>query len=206
MYSRAYWVTKTIIAWNVDVVEGSCYLYASKVAALSVTDNGIQGHDLEIKLEEDRSGLPPNHKENAEMLPVCSYLVFWMNCSHMMVPLVLFILQKQCLYASGLPLPKQFMLTSIRIQWVGVPWKLSRWRKLMVFGVLKDQKVGKAVTTCMKYLSTIQARCILKNVMQMIHMQEGMLVLSISQQFFWNSYGFQQMESELYLLIFMLMI
>ncbi|MBA0566593.1 hypothetical protein Golob_011400 [Gossypium lobatum] len=60
LYSRAYWVTKTIIAWNVDVVEGSCYLYASKVAALSVTDNGIQGHDLEIKLEEDRSGLPPN--------------------------------------------------------------------------------------------------------------------------------------------------
>ncbi|MBA0775949.1 hypothetical protein Gotri_011031 [Gossypium trilobum] len=60
LYSRAYWVTKTIIAWNVDVVEGSCYLYASKVAALSVTDNGIQGHDLEIQLEEDRSGLPPN--------------------------------------------------------------------------------------------------------------------------------------------------
>ncbi|KAA3453437.1 Pullulanase 1, chloroplastic-like protein [Gossypium australe] len=60
LYSRAYWVTKTIIAWNVDVGEGSCYLYASKVAALSVTDNGIQGHDLEIKLEEDRSGLPPN--------------------------------------------------------------------------------------------------------------------------------------------------
>ncbi|MBA0659972.1 hypothetical protein Goklo_012044 [Gossypium klotzschianum] len=60
LYSRAYWVTKTIIAWNVAVVEGSCYLYASKVAALSVTDNGIQGHDLEIKLEEDRSGLPPN--------------------------------------------------------------------------------------------------------------------------------------------------
>ncbi|XP_039071914.1 pullulanase 1, chloroplastic [Hibiscus syriacus] len=60
LFSRAYWVTKTVIAWNVDVGEGSCYLYASKVAALSVTDNGIQGHDLEIKLEEDSSGLPPN--------------------------------------------------------------------------------------------------------------------------------------------------
>lgn len=53
----------------------------------------------------------------------------------------------------------------------------------MVFGVLKVQKVGKVVITCMKYLSTIQARCMLKNVMQMIHMQEGMLVLSISEQF-----------------------
>lgn len=28
-----------------DVGEGSCYLYASKVAALSVTDDGIQGLD-----------------------------------------------------------------------------------------------------------------------------------------------------------------
>ncbi|XVF23499.1 hypothetical protein REPUB_Repub13aG0044000 [Reevesia pubescens] len=60
LYSRAYWVTKTIIAWNVDVEDGSCYLYASKIAALSVTDDGIQGHDVEIKLEEDSSGLPPS--------------------------------------------------------------------------------------------------------------------------------------------------
>ncbi|XP_007010038.2 PREDICTED: pullulanase 1, chloroplastic isoform X1 [Theobroma cacao] len=60
LYSRAYWVSKTIIAWNVDVGDGSCYLYASKVAALSVTDDGIQGQDAEIKLEEDRNGLPPN--------------------------------------------------------------------------------------------------------------------------------------------------
>ncbi|OMO65703.1 hypothetical protein CCACVL1_21428, partial [Corchorus capsularis] len=60
LYSRAFWVSKSIIAWNVDVVDGSCYLYASKVAALSVTDDGIQGHDVKIKLEEDCSGLPQN--------------------------------------------------------------------------------------------------------------------------------------------------
>ncbi|XWS66234.1 hypothetical protein CRYUN_Cryun05aG0182100 [Craigia yunnanensis] len=60
LYSRAYWVTKTIIAWDVDVEDGSCYLYASKIAALSVTDDGIQGQDVEIKLEEDSSGLPPH--------------------------------------------------------------------------------------------------------------------------------------------------
>ncbi|XP_022765473.1 pullulanase 1, chloroplastic isoform X2 [Durio zibethinus] len=60
LHSRAYWVSKTIIAWNVDIGDGSCYLYASKIAALSVTDNGIQGCDVEIKLEEDGNGLPPN--------------------------------------------------------------------------------------------------------------------------------------------------
>ncbi|XP_039024754.1 uncharacterized protein LOC120157801 [Hibiscus syriacus] len=43
LYSRAYWVTETITAWNVDVGEGSCYLFASKAAALSVTEDGIQG-------------------------------------------------------------------------------------------------------------------------------------------------------------------
>lgn len=41
--SRAYWVSESIIAWNVYVSDGSCYLYASKNAVLSVTDDGIQG-------------------------------------------------------------------------------------------------------------------------------------------------------------------
>lgn len=45
----------------------------------------------------------------------------------------------------------------------------------MVFGVLKDQKAGKAVITCMKYLSTILAHCKLKIAAQMIHMLEGMV-------------------------------
>jgi hypothetical protein len=52
----------------------------------------------------------------------------------------------------------------------------------MVFGVLKDQKDGKAVIMSMKYLYTILAPCELKNAMQMIHMLEGMLVISVSQQ------------------------
>ncbi|KAF5729467.1 hypothetical protein HS088_TW21G01633 [Tripterygium wilfordii] len=60
LYSRAYWVSESIIAWNVDIGDGSCYLYASKVAALSVTDNGIQGEDVKIQLVEDIQGLPEN--------------------------------------------------------------------------------------------------------------------------------------------------
>lgn len=54
----------------------------------------------------------------------------------------------------------------------------------MEFGVLKDQKAGKVVIMCMKCLSTILAPYTLKNAMQMIHMLEGMLTISIFQQFF----------------------
>lgn len=45
LYSRAYWVSRSQIAWNVDAENGSCYLYASKTACLSVTNDGIQGLD-----------------------------------------------------------------------------------------------------------------------------------------------------------------
>lgn len=41
--SRAYWVSKSLIAWNVDAVDGSCYLYSSRRASLSAVDNGIEG-------------------------------------------------------------------------------------------------------------------------------------------------------------------
>ncbi|XP_049379170.1 pullulanase 1, chloroplastic [Solanum stenotomum] len=57
-YSRAFWVTKSIIAWNVGAGEGECYLYASRKAGLCVADDGIQGHDVKIKLERTNYGLP----------------------------------------------------------------------------------------------------------------------------------------------------
>ena len=47
-YSRAYWVSESVIAWNVDVGDGSCYLYSSKIAALSIGDGGIIGLDFTI--------------------------------------------------------------------------------------------------------------------------------------------------------------
>ncbi|MED6109054.1 Pullulanase 1, chloroplastic [Stylosanthes scabra] len=59
LYSRAYWVTESIIAWNIEVVENnSCSLLASKIASLTISDNQIQGEDVKIKLQEDRAGLP----------------------------------------------------------------------------------------------------------------------------------------------------
>ncbi|KAJ8765887.1 hypothetical protein K2173_020403 [Erythroxylum novogranatense] len=59
VYSRALWVSRNVIAWNLDVGDGSsCYLYASKIASLSIQDDVIQGYDVKIKLEENDVGLP----------------------------------------------------------------------------------------------------------------------------------------------------
>lgn len=43
LYSRAYWVTESVIAWNVDVQNGVCYLLSSKNASLSISNSQIQG-------------------------------------------------------------------------------------------------------------------------------------------------------------------
>ncbi|RDX83602.1 Pullulanase 1, chloroplastic, partial [Mucuna pruriens] len=64
LYSRAYWVTESLIAWNVDFGNGSsCYLLASKNASLTIANCQIQGEDLRIELQEDRTGLPTNVPE-----------------------------------------------------------------------------------------------------------------------------------------------
>lgn len=85
LYARAYWVSESIIAWNVDVGNGSCYLYSSGIAALSIQDGEIigldmtnyipidvkensvlylvfpvTGHDMKIKLDKDNGGLSIN--------------------------------------------------------------------------------------------------------------------------------------------------
>ncbi|XP_017409401.1 pullulanase 1, chloroplastic isoform X3 [Vigna angularis] len=61
LYSRAYWVTEFLIAWNVDVAnEFSCQLIASKNASLTISNGQIQGEDLKVELQEDRAGLPAN--------------------------------------------------------------------------------------------------------------------------------------------------
>ncbi|PWA76551.1 limit dextrinase [Artemisia annua] len=62
-YSRAYWVSKSVIAWDVDVVGGSCFLYSSKSAALSIAENGIQGYDSNIQLERHDQSLPQNVRD-----------------------------------------------------------------------------------------------------------------------------------------------
>ncbi|KAJ6821493.1 pullulanase 1, chloroplastic [Iris pallida] len=57
-YARAYWVTKSLIAWNVDDNEASVHLYASRNANLFLTDEGVQGQDVKIQLEPAQCGLP----------------------------------------------------------------------------------------------------------------------------------------------------
>ncbi|XP_058080024.1 pullulanase 1, chloroplastic isoform X3 [Magnolia sinica] len=59
-FARAYWVTRSVIAWNVDVEDTFCYLYASKSAHLFLADDGIKGQDERIQLELDTGGLPEN--------------------------------------------------------------------------------------------------------------------------------------------------
>ncbi|KAK4800015.1 hypothetical protein SAY86_025380 [Trapa natans] len=56
-YSKAYWVSEFLIAWDVDG-DYSCYLYASRNAQLALSSNdGIQGYEEKIKLEKS-DGLP----------------------------------------------------------------------------------------------------------------------------------------------------
>ncbi|KAF6167688.1 hypothetical protein GIB67_017183 [Kingdonia uniflora] len=71
MYSRAYWVTRSLIAWNIDIGDGSCYLYSSRDASLALSDVGIEGYDLEIKLEPNDSSLPVNVIEKFPHIQDC---------------------------------------------------------------------------------------------------------------------------------------
>ncbi|XP_042503952.1 pullulanase 1, chloroplastic isoform X2 [Macadamia integrifolia] len=73
-YSRAYWVSRSLIAWDVDVGNGSCYLYASRTAGLVLTDDGVQGEDVVIKLEDYNGGLQLNVIE--KFPHICSYRAF----------------------------------------------------------------------------------------------------------------------------------
>ncbi|XP_022945721.1 pullulanase 1, chloroplastic [Cucurbita moschata] len=60
LYARAFWVSRYVIAWNVEVGSGSCYLFGSKMATLRVNDGVVEGYDVKIKLEKDRGPLPEN--------------------------------------------------------------------------------------------------------------------------------------------------
>ncbi|CAN1149305.1 Pullulanase 1, chloroplastic [Linum perenne] len=60
LHSKAFWVSESLIAWNVGVGDGRCCLYGSWSASLSVADDGIQGYDARIEIVEDSDGLPAN--------------------------------------------------------------------------------------------------------------------------------------------------
>lgn len=110
LYSRAYWVSQFVIAWNVDIGDGSCYLFASKSAALSVTDDGIQGHDVIVKLEKENGGLPahvikkfPHIRDyRAFKISTLSDAKSLLKCQ---LAVATFSSDGKCINASGLQLP-----------------------------------------------------------------------------------------------------
>ncbi|KAL2525900.1 Pullulanase 1 [Abeliophyllum distichum] len=110
LYSRAFWVSKSIIAWNVDVGDGSCYLCGSKNAGLSVANNQIQGDEVKIKLEASTNRLP---EHVIEKFPhVQDYKVFkvpptldvksLLKCQ---LAVAIFSSDGKCTSATGLQLP-----------------------------------------------------------------------------------------------------
>ncbi|XP_051120165.1 pullulanase 1, chloroplastic isoform X2 [Andrographis paniculata] len=58
LYSRAFWVSQEIIVWDVAAGDGSCYLYGSKNAKLSLENGEVKGYDVEVRLEESKERLP----------------------------------------------------------------------------------------------------------------------------------------------------
>lgn len=66
---------------------------------------------------------------------------------------------------------------------MGFPLKLFSLGRLMVFGVLMGQRVGKGVIMCTKYTSTIKAPYEWKSALPMIHILEGRLVISAMRLF-----------------------
>ncbi|CAN6460585.1 unnamed protein product [Victoria cruziana] len=59
-FSRAFWVTKSLIAWNICVKNACYYIYASRRAKLQLTDDGIEGCDTRIPLEPVEGNLSVN--------------------------------------------------------------------------------------------------------------------------------------------------
>ncbi|XP_031092052.1 pullulanase 1, chloroplastic isoform X1 [Ipomoea triloba] len=110
LYSRAFWVSRSIIAWNVDVEDGECYLYASRDAKLSVTDDEILGYDVKIKLEGGEDGLPQYvtkkfpHIQNYKAFKVPQV----MDCESLLkcqLAVAIFTTDGKCKSATGLQLP-----------------------------------------------------------------------------------------------------
>ncbi|KAH6784145.1 limit dextrinase [Perilla frutescens var. hirtella] len=58
LHSRAFWVGKETIAWNMDAQVGSVCLYGSKNATLSVVNGEVIGYDVKIELEQSKERLP----------------------------------------------------------------------------------------------------------------------------------------------------
>ncbi|CAL5035685.1 unnamed protein product [Urochloa decumbens] len=56
--ARAYWVTSSLIAWDVSDREASLYLYASGSATMYMSNGVIEGYDSKVQLQPEHGGLP----------------------------------------------------------------------------------------------------------------------------------------------------
>lgn len=55
--SKAFWVTKDLLAWDTKSESSQVYLHSSNQAKLQLTAKGVEGSDAVVKLEEDLDGL-----------------------------------------------------------------------------------------------------------------------------------------------------
>ncbi|XP_066346642.1 pullulanase 1, chloroplastic-like isoform X1 [Miscanthus floridulus] len=56
--ARAYWVTRSLIAWDVSDQETSLFLYASRNATMCMSSGVIEGYDSNVELQPENDGLP----------------------------------------------------------------------------------------------------------------------------------------------------
>ncbi|CAO2034210.1 unnamed protein product [Urochloa humidicola] len=56
--ARAYWVTSSLIAWDVSDQRASLYLYASESATMYMSNGVIEGYDSKVQLQPEHDGLP----------------------------------------------------------------------------------------------------------------------------------------------------
>ncbi|MQL95806.1 hypothetical protein Taro_028473 [Colocasia esculenta] len=109
-YARAFWVSKSHIAWDINAEDASVYVYASKMANLHFMNDNVEGCDVRIQLEWDESGLPANvtekfpHIKNyaAFKIPSSVDIVNLLKCQ---LAVVCFSGQGRCINATGLQLP-----------------------------------------------------------------------------------------------------
>ncbi|KAJ1270053.1 hypothetical protein BS78_06G025000 [Paspalum vaginatum] len=63
MDARAYWVTRSLIAWDVSDRETSLFLYASTNATMYMSSGVIEGYDIKVELQPEHDGLPASVTE-----------------------------------------------------------------------------------------------------------------------------------------------
>ncbi|KAL6653132.1 hypothetical protein ACP70R_012057 [Stipagrostis hirtigluma subsp. patula] len=72
--ARAYWVSRSLIAWDVSDQETSLCLYASRNATLCMSNGVVEGYDYTVELQPEHAGLPASVTEKFPF--ISSYKAF----------------------------------------------------------------------------------------------------------------------------------